>query len=1026
MATGDITTPIISRGFGGTWIWLKFTNLDAAGTDSLGTTPANFKGVLTVTSVGYTGSSNGAKTRTLYLQQQLRFPYSSGDILTNYAKQITIGAVTSGPFRHLETITQATSGATARVIGDIAASPIIVDSITGSPDNSHAWTGGTSGASATPVAVPAFYSAGMWRGLQGSDLWIPYMVSETVHPGETATLDVAAGIYTDGAANASRAVSGLAVTNQSAIPYPKPSLRWLPPTPLNRVITGTSGNTVYLRAIGFSMFGESLTPLAGIGITLTDQHSHSVTHVVTTPTVSAENTSVYEYGANFDTSTMTDGDVLTATASAYPLMGDSGAVTATGDGIGDAAMTFILDKTNNRLRYACVDQASGVDPGVVSATRATAEASPFATWGRAMLELGRSANPLGGNFSDLDGCVLTVKAANTQVGARFWNPQSTAGYVTIIPATGQSATASLTLPDDASSKALSNRVLFSGIAIGGTNIFSATTGDITLFSNCPITTNTVIGGKSQQIGCTSSTFTTTDAFFCTNSSTTCPASNTQVGNHFSGVTASIFTDCADGTIIYGNRYNSFQGNTGASASSMAIVNNLFEGTGTGADPSAMVENGIVVIRDQVIQGNTFPGRRVNIEDNYAGGNSAVGGQWINGSVRNNSFNYLASKVDTDENGVTGRGHPWMLGYWTLDNGQNCRSNNMEAGAFPPRYMGIAGTITDPAGYTDDQSAHGGGAGNGNYLPAVGSVLINKVAAGDATIPVDLAGVAFRDDGTDAAGAFNTAGASGPSLTISVNASSGAAGSTFSGSVTISGSFTPPATLTLTATGGTLSPTSIVTSSSVNTFTFNSTLAALTTTLTVTGTSSAESFTSAMQGFSTTAVATPTALSGTASGTSTILAVAHAADTLNFYADGVLNGSVATAGGVGSLTLTGLTPGTTYAITAKDQDAYGNLSAATAGTNVTTWKLLTVTIDDSGTPDRTISWSGTASNNYKVYKNGSLVQSGATSPYTDTGAAGTSATYEVRGFTAGAVQDARGVAVWGTGSAHLSLDLSLRL
>lgn len=67
-------------------------------------------------------------------------------------EKITIGAVTGGPFRHGETITQTTSSATAKVFMDTytGTTTLYVYDIVGTEDNTNTWTGGTSGATATP------------------------------------------------------------------------------------------------------------------------------------------------------------------------------------------------------------------------------------------------------------------------------------------------------------------------------------------------------------------------------------------------------------------------------------------------------------------------------------------------------------------------------------------------------------------------------------------------------------------------------------------------------------------------------------------------------------------------------------------------------------------------------------------------------------------------------------------------------------------------------------------------------------
>jgi hypothetical protein len=79
-------------------------------------------------------------------------------------EKITIGAVTGGPFRHGETITQATTGATAKVFMDTytGTTTLYVYDLVGSENNSNVWTGGTSSASATPSSVGSAAGYG-WR-----------------------------------------------------------------------------------------------------------------------------------------------------------------------------------------------------------------------------------------------------------------------------------------------------------------------------------------------------------------------------------------------------------------------------------------------------------------------------------------------------------------------------------------------------------------------------------------------------------------------------------------------------------------------------------------------------------------------------------------------------------------------------------------------------------------------------------------------------------------------------------------------
>lgn len=64
------------------------------------------------------------------------------------------GLVASGVFQPGETLTQATSAAAAPLVAASAAQ-LFIGTVTGTPDATYAWTGGTSGAVFTPSAEPA-------------------------------------------------------------------------------------------------------------------------------------------------------------------------------------------------------------------------------------------------------------------------------------------------------------------------------------------------------------------------------------------------------------------------------------------------------------------------------------------------------------------------------------------------------------------------------------------------------------------------------------------------------------------------------------------------------------------------------------------------------------------------------------------------------------------------------------------------------------------------------------------------------
>lgn len=106
------------------------------------------------------------------------------------AKKLTIGAITSGPFQHGETVTQATSGATARVFGRTAngVTTLHLIPVTGTLDGTNGLTGGTSGATATPSAL----AVGGWVLEPGSSS-IPSATIGVFHDGVKKLLKGARG-----------------------------------------------------------------------------------------------------------------------------------------------------------------------------------------------------------------------------------------------------------------------------------------------------------------------------------------------------------------------------------------------------------------------------------------------------------------------------------------------------------------------------------------------------------------------------------------------------------------------------------------------------------------------------------------------------------------------------------------------------------------------------------------------------------------------------------------------------------------
>ena len=81
--------------------------------------------------------------------------YGTADAAVDPSQNIT-GSVAAGTFTSGEKVTQSTSGAVAYLIGTVTGSnPMVIGAtVSGTPDSSHTWTGGASGATYTPSAAP--------------------------------------------------------------------------------------------------------------------------------------------------------------------------------------------------------------------------------------------------------------------------------------------------------------------------------------------------------------------------------------------------------------------------------------------------------------------------------------------------------------------------------------------------------------------------------------------------------------------------------------------------------------------------------------------------------------------------------------------------------------------------------------------------------------------------------------------------------------------------------------------------------
>ena len=230
-------------------------------------------------------------------------------------------------------------------------------------------------------------------------------VTVTVTGSNTTTLagytTISSGTQILAPAGTNNAVTGKIVTNNSGAPYPKVvgNWSWVPSRKLAAIDT--------LRAVCFHFGAQQGRPLRVIKFVVTDQHSHTLTKLVTQMTIDPTKPDalpVQEYIATFDftdainggTNAMTQGDTLTANFIAYPWIGDANSILDTSNtaasnfpiGVAEPTIyagpkTFICDISGTYSRYvAVVDAISGSD-GAQALTQDPLTSTPFATIGAA-------------------------------------------------------------------------------------------------------------------------------------------------------------------------------------------------------------------------------------------------------------------------------------------------------------------------------------------------------------------------------------------------------------------------------------------------------------------------------------------------------------------------------------------------------------------------------------------------------------------------------------------------------------------
>lgn len=601
----------------------------------------------------------------------------------------------------------------------------------------------------------------------GGNVTIRIALSDYVFIDDTAvTVSIAAGWYTAGAVP-SNLHNSLAVTNNSALVYPRVVGNWAWPC------FDTVHTDFLVEFVAFHGYAEGGKPLALVRISATDEHSHTVTYDVTDMTISARTDpygKVLVYAATIATSTLTDGDIITVRSIAYPWVGDAASLLDTGDGtnaVGSPLYTnqqYRLDKADDHGKCV-VDLVSGNDStGAVYATQGLAEAgSAYLTIGAALTALAAYHNTHSGH-NDAGGGHIYLSQGNHILNSA--NGGTLSQWVTIEPKTTALKASTFVSPAaDGSAiptfchlKSISNvaayywgcgnkhlwidncsmqaghlviayQILYSAVTMSDVT-FAGEFGEFSTANECwaivrGTTTPTKHNGPLYVVlGCR-------NIYLMHNEATGNP-----VNDGFIYAYNEIDTTSAVSVIQYSG-HNIVHGCAIAQNVIVRRADETIHLFGIGDDASVNTSRNVLIFN------NTIQGSRANIAYNDAvSGGPYLHTLWF---IRNNIL-MPNTKDDTFGNNASATGG-WSVGYHV-----GCRYNlfyRTSGDEWRGEFFGldtIAASVAVPIDplYVNDQSAYGGGLGGGDYHLQAGSPAV--ALAGDNVLPYDFVGTVRRTGG----------------------------------------------------------------------------------------------------------------------------------------------------------------------------------------------------------------------------------------------------------------------------------------
>lgn len=634
----------------------------------------------------------------------------------------------------------------------------------------------------------------------GDTLSVTVALSDWIYSADTLTVDISAGFYTQGG-TPNNSTSSLPVTNNSGEAYPRVIGNWSYPG-WSRV-TGTS---LTLRAVAFHRSARNGVPVQAIKFTATDEHSHSVSTIVTTPTIDSnmpDALPVIEYIGTLSTASLTDGDLMTCNFLAYPIYGDADSVLNTGDGVNTmptplyAPQYHLLDKSNTYgVTVAVVDSVSGNDGTGVCIDYGSfdPESPPNAYLTIAAAASGIAAyNNTNHSRNDPGAGILYLKEGSYTFTAGTVSTAGKASAVTWTTLTKfpGTITANVIIASADGTKQIGEKLKVQDVTItsGTSSTFSLM--DYLWMDQCDIHPSLTTGGVF---------YANTIHYFTHNNLWNCyELSPYSTGNYSRALvrgnkTQESFDKAIKAHTVLGNDME-----TGLSISSnytgqtcpafhnvvlaynklihnadnvifdfpgaeelhgYAVVQNIME-TQNGATPATEFASGTalgtVSVNNVLIWHNTIVGERCNYAFNDWNLNDVGPAYRLHWHLQGNIFDDVNVVTDIHPHGGTPDddrygNHSIIHGAGLIS---NIILNRVGAAGYELKFGGLYFKRDDPLNpyFTDDQSGGGGEGGNGTYTLEALSPAINMVASGFAVLPYDIVGNTRRNDGTGAIGAY---------------------------------------------------------------------------------------------------------------------------------------------------------------------------------------------------------------------------------------------------------------------------------